>query len=183
MSSGAGFRCRLVARSRVRADDQVVAWQGVDHFADAVVGECSVEGFDELGGGEVPHPMSGFDVATPSATRNMGLAGAGSDGDRLQHIRAALPCDVRVTAAIHPLFGRLLAARDFRRVDGVVLLVVELPDGSPGTIRVEATDLLGMDPGVAVVTVLDVEGLRALSGLVRTLQTRPRIPARPRNGK
>jgi hypothetical protein len=88
-----------------------------------------------------------------------------------------------VTAAIHPLFGRLLAARDFRRVDGVVLLVVELPDGSPGTIRVEATDLLGMDPGVAVVTVLDVEGLRALSGLVRTLQTRPRIPARPRNGK
>jgi hypothetical protein len=138
---------------------------------------------DPLGGGGEQDPVPGLAGADGQPGREVGLAGAGSDGDRLQHIRAALPCDVRVTAAIHPLFGRLLAARDFRRVDGVVFLVVELPDGSPGTIRVEATDLLGMDPGVAVVTVLDVEGLRALSGLVRTLQTRPRIPARPRNGK
>jgi hypothetical protein len=39
------------------------------------------------------------------------LGEVGSDSDRLQHLRAVLPCDVRVTASSHPLFGRLLAAR------------------------------------------------------------------------
>jgi len=78
---------------------------------------------------------------------------------------------VRITAATHPLFGQLLGARDFRRVDGVVFLVVGLPDGSPGTIRADATD------------VLDVNGLRALNHLVRGLRSRLQVPARPRNGK
>ena len=40
-------------------------------------------------------------------------AGAGSDGDRLQQLPAVLPCDVRVVAQTHPLFGRVLAARSF----------------------------------------------------------------------
>ena len=48
-----------------------------------------------------------------------------------------------MTAAAHPLFGLLLAAQHFRRVDGAVFLVVVLPDGSPGTIRADATDVLG----------------------------------------
>jgi hypothetical protein len=88
-----------------------------------------------------------------------------------------------VTAATHPLFEQLLAARDFRRVDGVVFLVVGLPDGSPGTVRADATDVLGVDAAASVVTVLDVNGLRALNHLVRGLQSRLGVPARPRNGK
>jgi hypothetical protein len=96
----------------------------------------------------------------------MGLAGAGSDGDRLQQIRAVLPCEVRVVAETHPLFGRLLRALSFKRLSGVVHLVVELPDGSPGTIRADATDVLGERPVRGPLMVLDGEGLRALHALV-----------------
>jgi len=99
------------------------------------------------------------------------LAGAGSDSDRLQHLRAVLPCDVRVTASSHPLFGRLLAARGFKRLDGVVFLVVQLPDGSPGTIRVDATDVLGKVAETAS-AVFDVDGLQALHELVGRLRSR-----------
>lgn len=87
-------------------------------------------------------------------------AGAGSDGDRLQQLRAVLPCDVRVVAQTHPLFGRGLAARSFKRWNGVLLLVVDLPDGSPGTIRADATDVFGVAGSQGVVTVLDAAGLR-----------------------
>ncbi len=80
-----------------------------------------------------------------------------------------LPCEVRVTSATHPLSGRLVAARSFKRLSGVLLLVIELPDGSPGTIRAAATDVLGpgdaADPGV----VLDAAGLRRLRGLALAL--------------
>lgn len=102
----------------------------------------------------------------------MRLAGTGSDTDRLQHLRAVLPCDVRVTASSHPLFGRLLAARGFKRLDGVVFLVVQLPDGSPGTIRVDATDVLGK-VSVTASAVFDVDGLHALHELVGRLRSRP----------
>jgi hypothetical protein len=79
----------------------------------------------------------------------MRLAGAGSEGDRLQQLRAVLPCEVRVVAETHPLFGRLLAAKSFKRWNGVLLLVIDLPDGSPGTIRCDATDVLGVvEPGL-----------------------------------
>lgn len=95
----------------------------------------------------------------------------GSDFDRLQHLRVVLPCQVRVTATRHPLFGLLLAAHHFRGVDGVVLLVVTLPDGSPGTIRADATDVLGATAGDASGgMVLDGEGLRALHQLVVRLR-------------
>ncbi|MCA1693396.1 MAG: hypothetical protein LC749_00955 [Actinobacteria bacterium] len=86
-----------------------------------------------------------------------------------------------MTSESHPLFGQLLAARDFRRERGVMFLVVGLPDGSPGTIRVDATDLLGVDAVEPVVTVVDVEGLQALNRLVSSLQSG--VPTRPRNGK
>ena len=50
---------------------------------------------------------------------------------------------VRVTSATHPLSGRLVSARTFTRLHGELLLVIELPDGSPGTIAAGATDVLG----------------------------------------
>lgn len=99
----------------------------------------------------------------------MGFAGARSEGDKLQQLRAVLPCDVRVIAETHPLFGRVLAARSFKRWNGVLLLVVELPDGSPGTIRVDATDVFGSGEPQGVVSVLDAAGLRELHSLVQRL--------------
>jgi hypothetical protein len=99
----------------------------------------------------------------------MRFAGAWSEGDRLQQLRAVLPCDVRVIAETHPLCGRLLAARSFKRWNGVLLLVVELPDSSPGTVRADATDVFGVGGPQGAVSVLDAAGLRELHGLVRRL--------------
>jgi len=96
----------------------------------------------------------------------MGPLDAGSEPDRLQQIRAVLPCEVRVTAPKHPLFGSLLAAHHFRRVDGEVFLVVRLPDGSPGTIRAEATDIVAVASPEGAVTVLDGDGVRRLHQLL-----------------
>ena len=96
-----------------------------------------------------------------------------SEGDRLQQLRAVLPCEVRVVAETHLLFGRLLAAKSFKRWNGV-LLVIDLPDGSPGTIRCDATDVLGVvEPGPR--SVLDGAGLRALHRLVVQMATRAEV--------
>jgi hypothetical protein len=78
---------------------------------------------------------------------------------------------VRVTAEVHPLFGRLLWASGFKRLGGVLHLVVTLPDGSPGTIRADATGVFGDDAGLRAHgepggTVLTVEGIRQLRVLV-----------------
>jgi hypothetical protein len=81
-----------------------------------------------------------------------------------------LPCDVRVTAARHPLFGELLLASGFKRWNGALLLVVALPDGSPGTIRVDATDVFAAEPVEPTRLVLDGDGLQALHVLVTALQ-------------
>jgi len=80
-----------------------------------------------------------------------------------------LPCEVRVTSVTHPLFGRLLTASGFRRRDGVLSLLVTFADGSPGTIRADATDVLGGMPRREAATVVSVEGLRALRALVLVL--------------
>ena len=80
-----------------------------------------------------------------------------------------LPCGVRVIAETHPLFGRLLSARSFMRWNGALLLVVDLPDGSPGTIRADATDVFGGDEPQGVASVLDAAGLRELYSLVHRL--------------
>ena len=53
--------------------DEVVAEQGVDDLADRVVGESSVEGLDQVGGGEVPDPMPGFDGGDPEPDEGVGL--------------------------------------------------------------------------------------------------------------
>jgi hypothetical protein len=80
-----------------------------------------------------------------------------------------------VVAETHPLFGRLLRAVSFRRVSDSLLLVVELPDGSPGTIRADATNVLGDPPAACgLATVLDGDGVQALHVLVRRLRSRPR---------
>jgi hypothetical protein len=94
-----------------------------------------------------------------------------------------LPCDVRVTSAVHPLFGRVLQATGFKRWDGALLLVVVLPDGSPGTIPANATDVLGSSPTASVSATLSVEGVRQLRTLLDALG--PRRPSRksPRTRK
>jgi hypothetical protein len=89
---------------------------------------------------------------------------------------------VRVTASIHPLFGELLAASGFKRWRGVLLLVVVLPDGSPGTVRADVTDVFAAEAGELAEVVLDGEGLRALRVLVAVLQ-RPRSSAVGGEGK
>ena len=80
-----------------------------------------------------------------------------------------LPCDVRVTSKTHPLSGRLVAARSFKRLNGVLLLVIELPDGSPGTIPAQATDVLGAVEAAGPGTVLDAAGWRRLRALAAVL--------------
>jgi hypothetical protein len=83
-----------------------------------------------------------------------------------------LPCQVRVTSSAHPLSGRLVAARSFKRLHGVLLLVIELPDGSPGTIPAAATDVLGPCDAVGPAVVLDAAGWRRLRDLAAVLAAR-----------
>ncbi len=76
-----------------------------------------------------------------------------------------------MTAEVHPLFGRLLWASGFKRLGGVLHLVVTLPDSSPGTIRADATGVFGDGGGLEVHgmpggTVLTVDGIRQLRVLV-----------------
>lgn len=86
-----------------------------------------------------------------------------------------------MTATTHPLFGRLLDASAFKRVGGELLLVVSLPDGSPGTIRADATSIIG-DAGAdaGALTVLTVEGFRHLHRLTATLAA---VRVRPKTRK
>jgi hypothetical protein len=83
-----------------------------------------------------------------------------------------LPCEVRVTSVTHPLSGRLVAARSFKRLNGVLLLVIGLPDGSPGTIAAAATDVLGPCGAGGPAVVLDAAGWRRLRELVAVLAGR-----------
>jgi hypothetical protein len=87
---------------------------------------------------------------------------------------------VRVTAATHPLFGELLEASGFKRWNGVLLLVVGLLDGSPGTVRADATDVFAGDLVEPTRLVLDSGGFQALRVLVTGLQ---RGPGPKRRGK
>ena len=93
-----------------------------------------------------------------------GLAGADSAGDRLQQLRAMLPCDVTVIDEGHPLLRERLRALSFRRRQGVLRLVVVLPDGTPGMVAADATDVFG-DAGTSasrLPTILSVDGVRRL---------------------
>jgi hypothetical protein len=69
------------------------------------------------------------------------------------------------------LSGRLVAARSFKRLNAVLLLVIELPDGSPGTIAA-ATDVLGPAGETGPAVVLDAAEWRRLRGLAAALAGR-----------
>jgi hypothetical protein len=82
-----------------------------------------------------------------------------------------LPCEVVVTALAHPLCGCRVRAYAFRHVDGVPHLKVELPDGMPGLIAADATDVFGAGPAAAGAgLVLDGAGLRHLRAVVTRLR-------------
>ena len=68
-----------------------------------------------------------------------------------------------MTGELHPLLGLRLRASSFSRKGSEWLLVVDLPDGSPGMISAAATDIFGDQPArVSPRTVLTVEGVREL---------------------
>jgi hypothetical protein len=54
----------------------------------------------------------------------------------------------------------------------VLLLVVELPDGSPGTVRADVTDVLPLPASESSRLVVDGEGIRRLHGLIVPLRSR-----------
>ena len=102
-----------------------------------------------------------------------GLVALDQEGDRLRRFRALLPCEVVVTAVTHPLYGCRLRAYALRHVDGVPHLKVELPDGLPGLVAVEATDVPGSEQAAAGIgLILDGAGLRRLYAVVMRLQER-----------
>ena len=71
-----------------------------------------------------------------------------------------------VTAAHHPLCGERLAVEGRRKVGGVPCLIVRLPDGTPGTIEVQATSV-GSAAGEAVAGgLLSAGGVRQLRRLL-----------------
>jgi hypothetical protein len=72
---------------------------------------------------------------------------------------------VTVTAAQHPLCGERLAVEGRRRVGGVPCLIVRLPDGTPGTVEVQATSA-GSAVGEAAGALLSAEGVRQLRRLL-----------------
>jgi hypothetical protein len=67
----------------------------------------------------------------------------------------------------------LVRAESAHRWNGGVWLVVVLPDGYPGRVPVGDTDLLGVPAGpVTGGTVLSLEGIRRLHGIVTRLSGR-----------
>jgi hypothetical protein len=68
----------------------------------------------------------------------------------------------------HPLHGRRLEARGFRRLKGELMLAVVLPDGSAGTVAAAATDVFGKqrEAEMGLGTVLSGEGLRRLRAML-----------------
>ena len=97
-------------------------------------------------------------------------------------MRATLPTEVRVTRETHPLFGRLLKATTFMRLQGVVHLVVTLPDGSSGTIAADATDVFGAQAEAPGATIFSANGLRHLRALLEALRATAASRERPRQG-
>ena len=163
-----GFGLERDVADFVDDDERVAAEPGQFGLETAGVVGFGESG-DPFGGGGEQDTVPGLAGPDGQADREVCFAGARSEGDRLQQLRAVLPCDVRVIAETHPLFGRLLAARSFKRWNGVLLLVVDLPDGSPGTIRADATDVFGVGGPQGAVSVLDARGLRELYSLVQRL--------------
>jgi hypothetical protein len=81
-------------------------------------------------------------------------------------LRSSLPGEVTVTAAHHPLCGARLAVEGRRRVRGVPSLIVRLPDGTPGTVEVEATSAASAASEPSAGALLSAEGVRRLRRLL-----------------
>ncbi|MDP9073774.1 MAG: hypothetical protein M3N98_06260 [Actinomycetota bacterium] len=75
-----------------------------------------------------------------------------------------------MTAAAHPLCGRVLQAVAFRRRNSVLFLVVTLPDGTPGTVPADATSVFGEAVVETGSEVLSGKGLVCLHALVVTVR-------------
>ena len=71
-----------------------------------------------------------------------------------------------VTAAYHPLCGERLAVEGRRRVAGAPCLIVRLPDGTPGTIEVQATRAVSPAGEPAAGALLSADGVRRLRRLL-----------------
>jgi hypothetical protein len=76
-----------------------------------------------------------------------------------------LPAEVVIVAPAHPLARRTLAVEGLRTVGGEPCLLVRLPDGSAGTVALNATSLGGLSAppgGGALLSPAGVRRLRAL---------------------
>ena len=104
-------------------------------------------------------------LTQPLGILDVGLSPRDKQEHRLRELRPSLPGEVTVIAASHPLVGARLAVEGRRRVGGVPCLIVRLPDGTPGTIEVQATSAQPAEseaPG----TLLSADGVRRLQRLL-----------------
>ncbi len=69
----------------------------------------------------------------------------------------------------HPLAGCVLRASWFKHIGGVLVLGVELPDGSTATVPAAVTDVFGTVVVQERGLVLDADGLRGLRVLAARL--------------
>jgi hypothetical protein len=79
---------------------------------------------------------------------------------------SSLPGEVTVTAGHHPLCGERLVVEGRRKVGGVPCLIVRLPDGTPGTIEVQATSASRAASDPPAGALLSAEGVRRLRRLL-----------------
>jgi hypothetical protein len=106
------------------------------------------------------------ELADPLGVFDVGLAAGDDQHHTLHESRPSLPAEVTVTHAFHPLCGQRLAVEGRRRVGGTPCLIVRLPDGTPGTIAVQATTAgeTVSDPSTAAL--LSADGVRRLRQLL-----------------
>ena len=106
-------------------------------------------------------------LTEPLRVLDVGLAAGDNQHHRLHELRPPLPDEVTVTHAFHPLCGQQLTVAGRRRVGGMPCWIVRLPDGTPGTIAVQATstEQVASEPSSAG-ALLSVEGVRQLRQLL-----------------
>jgi hypothetical protein len=136
-----------------------------------------------LGCGREGDPVAGQGGFYAERYGQVSFAGAGGDSERLQHLRAVLPCPVKVTSDGHPLSGAVLQASGFKHWGGELLLVVSLPDGAPGTVAADATDVFGTTVMPSSTTVLSVSGARRFRELLTSMGPLDGSPTRARARK
>jgi len=81
-------------------------------------------------------------------------------------LRQSLPQEVMVTHAFHPLCGQRLVVEGRRLVGGTPCWIVRLPDGTPGTIAVQATSAEEAASDASAAALLSADGVRRLRRLL-----------------